>query len=316
MLVVYSDIHETHAPVYELYEGNVVQHVEVPDRVETIRSALKDLPNFEIVEPRSFSDSELLSIHENRYKNYLRAQTKSVRSGQRFASLYIQDSYTPLTKGAYKAARSAAECALTAAQLVLEGSTVVYALSRPPGHHAETESMGGYCYFNNAAIASEYLSKKGKVAILDIDFHHGNGTQQIFYDRRDVLYVSLHADPTTSFPYKTGFSGEVGVGAGEGYTHNFIVPNDSTLLGYQEILTKALDKIRQYNPAYLVLSLGFDTYHRDPIGGFSLQTSDFARISRQINELEIPTVIVQEGGYFIPDLGSNAAAFLSEYARR
>jgi acetoin utilization deacetylase AcuC-like enzyme len=173
--------------------------------------------------------------------------------------------------------------------------------------------MGGYCYFNNAAIAAAELANDERVAILDIDFHHGNGTQEIFYDRSDVLYVSLHADPDKYFPYIRGREDETGRGAGEGYNLNLPLAKDTDINTYLQKLAVGLDRTADFDPDYLVLSLGFDTYKNDPIAGFNIDINDYSAIGKAIRSAELPTVIIQEGGYCVPDLGKIALSFLSGF---
>jgi acetoin utilization deacetylase AcuC-like enzyme len=220
------------------------------------------------------------------------------------------DTYTPIVAKTYDAARSSVDVALTGAKFVLEGEKVIYSLCRPPGHHADCNSMGGYCYFNNAAIAAEYLSEHGKVAILDIDFHHGNGTQSIFYDRADVLYISIHANPEVKFPYSSGFSEEAGRGEGLGFNKNYPLPLGTTNEEYMEVLQRALQDVRNFAPNFLVISAGFDTYEKDPIGGFELTIPFYKDIGQEIAALNLPTLIVQEGGYNVDALGDIAYSFL------
>jgi acetoin utilization deacetylase AcuC-like enzyme len=172
--------------------------------------------------------------------------------------------------------------------------------------------MGGYCYFNNAAIVAEELSRRtgGRVAILDVDYHHGNGTQQIFYGRGDVLYVSLHGDPARAYPYFSGFEEETGAGEGAGSTLNLPLPvrcDDDT---YLASLDRALEAIDAFGDAPLVVSLGIDTYRLDPICDLGLTTEGYTRIGAQVAGLGRPTVVLQEGGYFVPDLGANVLSWL------
>jgi acetoin utilization deacetylase AcuC-like enzyme len=207
-------------------------------------------------------------------------------------------------------ARSAVDTALTGAKYVFNGERVVYSLCRPPGHHAGYKAMGGYCYFNNAAIAAHYLSEHGSVALLDIDFHHGNGTQSIFYNRSDVLYVSIHADPHVKFPYSSGFEDERGAGEGLGFNKNYPLPLGTRDARYSTVLLKVLGDIRDFNPDFLVVSAGFDTYEKDPIGGFKLTIPFYKTIGREIAKLRLPTLIIQEGGYAANALGKMVYTFL------
>lgn len=233
-----------------------------------------------------------------------------------FPSYFISDTYAPITRGTYSAARSAVDVALTGSDLVLNGDGVVYVLCRPPGHHASPHSMGGYCYFNNAAIAADYLSGHGRVAILDIDFHHGNGTQDVFYDRSDVLYVSIHANPKGSYPYVSGFTDETGRGDGSGFNLNFPIDMSTNDSQYLKTLGLALENIQSFAPDYLVVSVGFDTFVNDPIGGLKLTKNVYPKVSEMIAGLNLPTLLVQEGGYNVEHIGELATSFLATFAKR
>src|SRR5207249_4149140 len=210
------------------------------------------------------------------------------------------------------------DVAITVAERVTGGERLAYGLCRPPGHHAARGMLGGYCYFNNAAIVAEWLRRQGgarKVAILDIDYHHGNGTQQIFWERGDVLYVSLHADPARAFPYFSGHADETGAGAGKGRNRNFPLPAGTRITPYAAALEDACAIIAEFDPdAPLVVSLGFDTYERDPIADLGLRTDDYARVGSMIAALGRPTVLLQEGGYAIDAIGANAVSFLSGFS--
>ncbi|HYH13929.1 MAG TPA: histone deacetylase family protein, partial [Flavisolibacter sp.] len=216
--------------------------------------------------------------------------------------------------GTYEASIGAVNTALTGAELILEkGERVVYALCRPPGHHAAHHATGGYCYFNNAAIAAEYFSEHGQVAILDIDYHHGNGTQDAFYDRKSPLYISLHADPSDAYPFSSGFDDEKGYGQGEGYTINYPLPTDTNNESYLAALDKALNDIKKFKADFLVVSAGFDTFEDDTIGGLGLTVPAYSEIGVRINALNLPTLLVQEGGYDIPHLPIMVTKFLQQF---
>jgi acetoin utilization deacetylase AcuC-like enzyme len=225
------------------------------------------------------------------------------------------DTFTPITSTAYLAARGAVDCALTAAAAVLNGAPAAYALVRPPGHHAEKKAFGGFCYFNNAAITAHFLSGYGRVAVLDIDYHHGNGTQDIFYTRSDVLTVSIHGDPSIAYPYFSGFRDETGRDEGAGYNLNLPLAETITPDTHRNALVKALKRISRHSPAYLVIALGLDIAKGDPTGTWTYRANDFARMGQMIAELGLPCVVVQEGGYAVRNLGSNARNFFSGIAR-
>ncbi|MFN3265445.1 MAG: histone deacetylase family protein, partial [Deinococcales bacterium] len=229
------------------------------------------------------------------------------------AGYYATDTSAALTATTYQAALSSANLALCGAQM-LTAERAVYALCRPPGHHAMRGAMGGYCFLNNAATAAAFLSQNGaRVALLDVDYHHGNGSQDIFYHRPDVLTISLHADPVFEYPYYLGYADEHGVGAGAGYNLNLPLPAGTIWAGYQPALEIALQRIRRFGAEVLVLSLGFDTFSGDPLGTFALETADYSSMASQIAALELPTLLVQEGGYANAALGHNATAFIQGF---
>jgi len=225
------------------------------------------------------------------------------------AGYYAIDTFTPLSRNAYMAAKRAVDCTLTCASGLLEGTRLAYALVRPPGHHAEKNAFGGFCYFNSAAIAANHLSAYGTVAILDIDYHHGNGQQMIFYDRRDVLTISIHGHPSFAYPYFTGFAEETGEGNGTGYNINLPLPEKLENASYVKTLEKALREIRRFNPRFLVVCLGLDTAKGDPTGTWNLGRTDFGEIGHRIGRLQLPTLVVQEGGYNSRSIGINARYF-------
>jgi acetoin utilization deacetylase AcuC-like enzyme len=211
---------------------------------------------------------------------------------------------------------AAADVAVTGARVLVEGERAALALCRPPGHHAATAAMGGYCYLNNAAIAAQYLIDQGcsRIAILDVDYHHGNGTQQIFYRRSDVLFASVHADPRVEYPYFLGYADERGEGEGEGYTHNYPLPHGIGWDAYGPALDEACRNVAAFTPDVLVVSLGVDTYEHDPISQFRLRTDDFTRIGARIADVACPTLFVMEGGYAVEALGVNAVNVLTGFA--
>ncbi len=244
----------------------------------------------------------------------IRNPDRKPRDRSVLAGYYCIDTFTPLNRNAYPAARGAVNCALTAASLVHKGAPLAYALVRPPGHHAERRAFGGFCYFNNSAVAAQYLSHHGRVAVLDIDYHHGNGTQDIFYQRADVLTVSIHGHPSFAYPYFSGFAGETGRGPGAGYNLNLPLPEVVTPERYREILARALRRISRHQPDYLVLALGLDTAKEDPTGTWTNRARDFRLIGEMIGALGLPTTVVQEGGYLVRTLGINARNFFAGLA--
>jgi acetoin utilization deacetylase AcuC-like enzyme len=223
---------------------------------------------------------------------------------------YGSDTATPILEGTYEAARRSVDVAMTAAQAVLDGERSVYGLCRPPGHHAAEATFAGYCYFNNAAVVAQHLSARGRVTVLDIDYHHGNGTQQIFWERGDVQYVSLHGDPARAYPYFSGYDDEIGQGNGRGSTLNLPLQPGTDDVSYLNALGRAVDAIDGFGPAVIVMSLGVDTHVDDPLGDLAVTTDGFARQGKLIAELERPIVVLQEGGYDLATIGANVRGFL------
>ena len=316
-------------------EGHEIHHVrdrgyvESPVRIPVILRELGKTDYFERIEASRFPDHHLTAVHEKGLVSYLKKCCESIPEGESVypyvfpirnaarppkqlsmrAGYYCIDTFTPLNRNAYKAARKAVDCVLTAAREVQRGRRVAYALVRPPGHHAERRVFGGFCYFNSTAISAHVLSREGRVAILDIDYHHGNGQQDIFYDRDDVLTVSIHGHPSFAFPYFSGFEDETGEGHGTGFNLNLPQPEKLDGKGHRGALVRALDRIASFNPTFLVVALGLDTARGDPTGSWFLGPADFAENGRLIGERGYPTLVVQEGGYRTRTLGVNAAHF-------
>ncbi len=318
-------------------EGHEIHHVkehgyvESPVRLQVILRELEKLSFMKKKPAKSFSDKHILAVHDADYVSFLKKACLNVPAGKSvypyvfpirnqdrkpidtplLAGYYCIDTFTPLNADAYKAARSAVDCALTGAEEIITGVNTAYALIRPPGHHAERRSFGGFCYFANAAIAANYLSQYGKVAILDIDYHHGNSQQDIFYKRNDVLTVSLHGHPKFAYPYFTGFADEMGEGMGYGYNLNIPLPETLTPKDYLKQVQKALKRIKEYDPTYLVVALGLDTAKADPTGTWTNRAADFDRLGAAIGAMTLPTLLVQEGGYRTQTLGINARHFIT-----
>lgn len=311
MKIIYSPLHIAHNPPSEIYDGVFVPYADKPERLEAVVNILKQKDEFDFSEPKKFSLSHILTIHQRQYLQFVKSRSRALRRASvLYPSYFMTDTYAPIVHDTYNAAKAAVDVALTGAQLLLENKSFVYSLCRPPGHHAEHASMGGYCYFNNAAIAAQYLTAHGRVAILDIDFHHGNGTQRAFYERSDVLYISIHGDPRSTYPYSSGFESEHGKGAGRGFSVNYPLPLGTGDKVYAHILTKALFEIKKYEPVFLIVSAGFDTFCDDPIGGFELSESFYQSMGKKIAALALPTLVVQEGGYNVSAIGSLVHRFL------
>lgn len=309
-------------------------YVESPVRVATIERAILPTGLFEPMKARSFPDRFIREVHDAGLVDYIReacAETPEkksvypyvfpVRNATRqpkersvLAGYWCIDTFTPINRNAYPAARHAVDCALTAAEEVLNGRPLAYALVRPPGHHAEHRTFGGFCYFCNSGITAHYLSRYGRVAILDIDYHHGNGQQDIFYERSDVLTVSVHGDPSYAYPYFTGFRDERGFGRGAGYNLNIPLAEHIEPEVHRAAVVQALRRVARHDPAYLVVSVGFDTAKADPTGTWSNEAADFTRLGQMIGAAGYPTVVIQEGGYRIRTLGTNARHFFQGLA--
>jgi acetoin utilization deacetylase AcuC-like enzyme/GNAT superfamily N-acetyltransferase len=317
-------------PQHHLHHVRERGYVERPVRVERIMQAIRTLPGLDVVEVAEHGEAPILAVHDADYVRYLERVCSKLEPGEAVypyvfpirlrdrkpvdeevqAGYYCIDTFTPLTHNAYVAARAAVSCALSGADCLRRGEHLAYALCRPPGHHAERRVYGGFCYFNSAAIAAQHLCADGRIAVLDIDFHHGNGTQDIFYDRGDVLTLSIHGDPSYAYPYFAGFVDERGEGAGLGCNHNFPLPEDIGDDEYLETLRRALALIDRFEPRYLVLSVGLDIAKGDPTGAWTISPEGFERIGGAIAELGVPTLAVQEGGYDTRVIGRNARQLL------
>ena len=335
MQVVASDIHRRHANV-ELSGGRLVSSSEGPIRADIIGEAL-GAAGHDVIPPEALEDELLTRVHTAEYVDFLstawvrwQARPNAAPAAMPFAwptrgidpvrplDLVGQLGYhsfaadCSIVAGTWPAVHEAAAIAVTATDLVIKGARASYGLCRPPGHHATADQFGGYCYLNNAAIAAQRLRDHGheRVAIVDVDYHHGNGTQDIFYDRSDVLTVSIHADPIDEFPWFVGHRDERGVDHGDGWNLNLPLSAGATFDVWSAALEIALQRVTDSGATALVVSLGVDTYFDDPLGKFELITSDYATMATRIDGLGLPTVVVQEGGYAVADIGRNVAAFL------
>jgi acetoin utilization deacetylase AcuC-like enzyme len=337
--IVYSPAHTRHAPRSFIRRGVVAPNPEVPERAERLLASAREAGH-EIVAPDGFARAALEAVHDKGYLDFLetiherwralpgageeivpnvhpnRRMSRRPEGPVGLAGYYVADTGTPIVAGTWDAIAASAHTALHAAEMVLAGERAAYALCRPPGHHAYADMAGGFCYLNNAAIAAERVARRsGRVAILDIDVHHGNGTQGIFYDRGDVFFASLHADPADYYPFYAGHAEERGTGAGEGANLNLPLAHGTGDDGWLAALDTALDAIRGFAPNALVVSLGFDASEKDPLGVLRVTTGGFAEAARRIAALGSPTVLVQEGGYVSDELGRNLAHFLAAFER-
>jgi acetoin utilization deacetylase AcuC-like enzyme len=308
-------------------------YVESPVRISSILAELQKSGLFREIAVTNFSEDYIRQVHEKKYINYFKRVCENLPEGKSIypyvfpvrnntrapaddsvlAGYYCIDTFTPLNKNAFLAAKRAVDCCLTGSVKLLEGTAVAYALVRPPGHHAEKKVFGGFCYFNSAAIAANFLSRYGKVAMLDMDYHHGNGQQDIFYDRKDVLTISIHGHPSFAYPYFCGFAEEKGEGEGLGFNVNYPMKEQLSGSEYLIVLEKALERIRRSKPTFLILLLGLDTAKGDPTGTWSLNSKDFYRNGQLTGMLKIPTLVVQEGGYRNRVLGINARHFFQGF---
>lgn len=319
---------------HEIHHVRERGYVEAPVRVDAILRELDKTGLFERLEPHRFPDEHVRAVHDGEFVDFLKRVCAAVDPDESVypyvfpirnrarppwdlptrAGYYCIDTFTPLHRNAWPAARRAVDCALTAAERLLEGAQAAYALVRPPGHHAERRAFGGFCYLNSTAVAAHYLSRHGKVAVLDLDYHHGNGTQEIFYERDDVLTISIHGHPRFAYPYFTGFVDERGAGAGTGYNVNLALREQVNGAHYGTMLGEALRLVQHFAPRFLVVALGFDTAKRDPTGSWDLRPADFAANGRRLGALGLPLLVVQEGGYLTRMLGPCARAFFGGLA--
>ena len=341
MKIIHTEEHRKRASRTELYGGELVPPFECPERVDHILGQLKARAFGEILPPQSHGVEPALRIHAPDYVAFLQTCWRDWKAGgykgeaiatcwpSRAMPLsrppreidgrigyYCLAAETSISEGTWEAAAAACDVAVTAQKLVAGGERAAFALCRPPGHHAATDMFGGYCFLNNAAIAAQAFRDDGaeRVAVLDVDFHHGNGTQQIFYQRDDVLFLSLHGDPEHAFPYFLGAAEETGAGAGEGFNVNYPLPPGATYAQWAEALEAALARIRAHAPDALVVSLGVDTFKLDPISFFKLESADFTDYGRRIAGLDLPTLFVMEGGYAVAEIGVNTVNVLAGFS--
>ena len=346
MKVVATPTHLLHDIATSVEWGIAQGHWEAPVRAEVIDAALRRHPDvFTFSEPTDHGRSPIDAVHDPRMVDFLASawhDFQKVREQREvFPDTFLHpalredmtpaptptnvvgalgywcfEMMTPLVQGTYPAARAAVDVALTATDLVLGGEQSAFGLCRPPGHHAPRAAYGGYCYLNNAAIAAQAVVGQtgSRVTVLDVDYHHGNGTQQIFYGRNDVQYVSLHGDPSRAYPYLIGYADETGTGRGLGHTLNLPLARHTSDDDFIAALRQAVDAIDAFDPGVIVVSHGVDTHERDPIGDFKVTTEAYEVHGTMIAALGRPTVVLQEGGYHVPSLGENVRRWLTGVA--
>lgn len=349
MIIFYNDKHQRHQGKLEMFRGEMVPCFEVPDRAERILTELKLRQLGVVAVPDVANDKVALvvnKVHDKRYLKFLRGawdewvaldphnqqrdalpsvwpirDMRSDRLPANFSArmgLFSFDTGTPLTAGTWEAVWAGARCSMSAAERILGGDRAAFALTRPPGHHAGVDYFGGYCFINNAAVAAQALRDGGveRVAIVDVDYHHGNGTQSIFYHRADVLFASIHGDPLTEYPFFLGYADEQGEGEGVGCNLNIPLPHGTGFAVWRQAFNRALDAVTDFNAQALVVSLGLDTFAGDPISGFRLTSEDYLVVGDMLANLQLPTVFVLEGGYALDAIGENTVNVLAGFCQR
>jgi acetoin utilization deacetylase AcuC-like enzyme len=337
MKTVYTEDHRLQDGKAELIDGKLVPCFEMPRRAEIVIARVRETGLGEVLTPESFGRAPIERVHKTAFVDFLEGawaawtaagrdwdalplvwQVRGLRADREPESIdgklsyFSFDAGTPITAGTWQAAKSAVNVALTGQALVAGGAHAVFALCRPPGHHAAVDYYGGYCFLNNAAIAAQAFRDAGaeRVAILDVDYHHGNGTQSIFYNRSDVLFCSLHGDPAQEFPFFLGYEDETGEGPGKGCNRNYPLPWGTGWDRWSESLDDACRHIGRFGPEALVVSLGVDTFKEDPISQFKLDSPNYLEVGRKIAGLGLPTLFVMEGGYAVDAIGVNAVNVL------
>jgi acetoin utilization deacetylase AcuC-like enzyme len=340
MIIVFSQDHRSHFGKSELYDGKLITPFECPERMDRIIRQIEQTNLGQVIAPQDFGIDPVLRVHSKEFVDFLQTafsdwerrhgdcdampncwpsrtlRQKQPKEIEGRLGYYSFDSTTPITAGTWKAATASANVALTGAELICSGNQIVFSACRPPGHHAGFDTYGGFCFLNNAAIAVQFLLDHGakRVALLDVDYHHGNGSQTIFYDRADVIYVSLHCDPGQDYPFFLGYTDETGSGKGRGFNCNLPMPWGTRWKEYREKLFQGLKQIRNYSPDAMVISLGVDIYEKDPISKFKLKSEDFTRLGEIIAKaIHCPNLFIMEGGYAVEDIGINVCKTLTGF---
>jgi acetoin utilization deacetylase AcuC-like enzyme len=339
MITLYDDSQRLHAPETFVVAGRPQPIPEKPVRIDLLMQGVKSVGS-KVLKPPPIRMDTVALVHDQRYLTFLQSLRErwshipnssdiplpNAYAIQRStlppvsypegvvgqAGYHLGDGACPVTDTTLAAALASASCAVEGAKLIMKSERLVYALCRPPGHHAASDLAAGFCFFNNAAIAAEVLTRAGKrTAILDIDVHHGNGTEAIFYDRADVLTMSIHCHPKRFYPFFWGYATETGRGAGEGFNLNLPLEKGTDIAAYLPALETALQRVSDFHPDVLVLACGLDIAIEDPFKAFAIRTPDFKTIGKHIAQLKLPTLVVQEGGYPSDQLGSNLAETLT-----
>ncbi len=340
MKTIFSPRHAGHSGNLELIDGAIVPAFEMASRAEFIKARIEEVGLGPISEPADHDLATAKKVHKPAFIDFLPQVypewEKTGRTGTAMPftwptrglrgdvepktidarlGFYSFDGGATFVKGTWDAIKSSHDTALSAAALVQAGERAAFALCRPPGHHAGSNFMGGYCFINNAAVAAQRFLDNGakRVAILDVDYHHGNGTQEIFYARADVQVINLHADPLVEYPFFLGHADETGEGAGEGFNHNFPMPFGTNYDQWAEALDEGCRRLAAYAPDVVVVPLGVDTFEKDPISKFKLTTGDYPKIGRRIAALGLPTLFVMEGGYAVAEIAVNAVGVLQGF---
>jgi acetoin utilization deacetylase AcuC-like enzyme len=340
MKTFYSPAHASHDPLAQFEHGELLPAVEIPIRVERVKAEIEARRIGAILPPNQFGDAPILRVHDAGLVQFLGVAfdewvarygenappalpsawpahgLRDGRHGDIEAKLgsYAFSADTPILRGTWTAARQAVNVVLSAAEAIRAGDKTAFALTRPPGHHAAGDVFGGFCYLNNIAIAAQWFADAGlRPAVLDVDYHHGNGTQSIFYARPDVLFCSLHADPSFAYPHFLGFADETGEGPGAGFNLNLPLPAHTDWSVYEPALARAAAAIEAFGPEVLLVSLGLDTFEHDPISSFLLKPADYLRLGEKIAALKRPTLFVFEGGYDVEALGLITANVLEGF---